>query len=102
LNYFKFNYSKYYRAIFTDSETGEVKKEGDTVVFTKLAETYRRIAAGGPETFYNGSLRDDIVADLEELGDIKYITYLKYRCTKLLSNHILEIRLYILVNGCEI
>ncbi|KAF6021148.1 GGT1 [Bugula neritina] len=55
------------KAIFTDSKTGEIKKEGDTVVFTKLAETYRRIAAEGPQTFYNGSLRDDIVADLEEL-----------------------------------
>ena len=45
-----------------------MKKEGDTVVLTNLAETYKRIAREGADTFYNGTLRDDIIADLNELG----------------------------------
>ena len=56
------------RELFANPETGELKKSGDIVKYPKLAETYRRIAEGGPEAFYNGTLRDDIMADLNEDG----------------------------------
>lgn len=46
-----------------------MKKAGDTVVFPELAETYRTIASEGVDSFYRGTLRDKIVADLEELGN---------------------------------
>ena len=59
-----------FRAIFTNPKTGKIVKAGDKIKFLKLAETYRRIANGGKETFYNGTLRDDIMADLNELGEI--------------------------------
>ena len=54
--------------MFTDQVTGEIKKAGDRVTIPALAETYRRIAKEGADTFYNGSLRDDIIADLEDIG----------------------------------
>lgn len=49
-----------------------MKTAGDTVVMEKLAETYRRIAQEGKDTFYNGSLKDDIAADLSDIGTIGY------------------------------
>ena len=62
-----------FRGIFTNSETGQIKNVGETVAFPTLAETYRKIAKEGVDTFYNGSLRDDIIADLEELGNLDLI-----------------------------
>ena len=56
--------------MFTDQVTGEIKKVGDRVTIPALAETYRRIAKEGADTFYNGSLRDDIIADLEDIGKV--------------------------------
>lgn len=47
--------------------------EGDTARFPQLAETYRRIAAGGAEIFYNGTLRDDILSDLQDIGELRSI-----------------------------
>ena len=58
-----------WRKIFTDPSTGEKKKVGDTVTIPTLAETYKKIAKEGVNTFYNGSLRDDLIADLKELGN---------------------------------
>lgn len=45
-----------------------MKKSGDTIKIPKLAETYRRIAEGGRDIYYNGTLLDDIVDDLQEIG----------------------------------
>ncbi|XP_070573060.1 glutathione hydrolase 1 proenzyme-like [Ptychodera flava] len=49
---------------------GSLKQEGDIMFRPKLAQTYRRIAAGGAEAFYTGRLADDIVKDIEEQGGI--------------------------------
>lgn len=43
-------------------------KEGDVAKFSQLAQTYRKVAAEGAHTFYNGSLKDDILADLRDIG----------------------------------
>lgn len=56
------------KALFTDEQTGQMKKVGDLVKMPTLAGTFRRIADEGMDTFYRGSLRDDILADLEEIG----------------------------------
>ncbi|XP_067942701.1 scoloptoxin SSD14-like isoform X2 [Watersipora subatra] len=61
------NLNDVFKEIFTNPETGKVKKAGETIFFPKMAQTYRRIAEEGVDTYYNGSLRDDIIADLEEL-----------------------------------
>ena len=57
-----------WRKVFTNPN-GDIKNVGDRVTLPALAETYRRIAKEGADTFYNGSLRDDIIADLEEMGN---------------------------------
>ena len=36
--------------------------------FPKLAKTLRTIAEEGGDTFYNGKLSEDILADLEDVG----------------------------------
>ena len=54
--------------MFSDPVTKQRKKFGDMVKFDKLAETYQRLADGGIDSFYNGSLMRDIVADLQEFG----------------------------------
>ncbi len=47
-----------------------------------LAETYRRLAAGGPREFYEGSLARDIVADLQAGGSaISYDDLKAYEAT---------------------
>ncbi|XP_006819367.1 glutathione hydrolase 1 proenzyme-like [Saccoglossus kowalevskii] len=49
---------------------GELMKAGDVMTRPKLAETLRRIAAGGSDTFYLSRLSYDIVADIQEAGGI--------------------------------
>ncbi|XP_056146417.1 glutathione hydrolase 1 proenzyme [Lampris incognitus] len=49
---------------------GDVLKENDTVIFTKLAETYRKIAEEGPDVFYHGPLANDLVTDIQASGGI--------------------------------
>jgi len=48
-------------------EDGTIRREGDIVHNLKLGNTLRRIAAD-PYAFYNGSLAQDIVEDIAELG----------------------------------
>ena len=57
-----------YRSLYTDAKTGEKKKGGDKLKFPKLAESLRRIAEEGADTYYNGSLMKDIIADLKDIG----------------------------------
>jgi gamma-glutamyltranspeptidase/glutathione hydrolase len=47
---------------------GEVKKVGDRIVNTDLAETLRRIADGGADVFYEGAIAEQIAADMAEHG----------------------------------
>ncbi|XP_052225167.1 glutathione hydrolase 1 proenzyme-like [Dreissena polymorpha] len=56
--------------LITNNQTGKTYKEGETMKLPKLAQTLQVIADEGPEAFYNGSLADDIVADIQEAGGI--------------------------------
>lgn len=51
-------------------KNGDVLKENETIRFTKLAETYRKIAEMGPNTFYEGELAQDLVTDIQAAGSI--------------------------------
>ncbi|KAI4886122.1 hypothetical protein NFI96_002538 [Prochilodus magdalenae] len=53
--------------LFRDAE-GNMLKEGDTVKFEKLAETLKRIAAGGADEFYTGKTARDLISDIQEAG----------------------------------
>ncbi|XP_050957385.1 glutathione hydrolase 1 proenzyme isoform X2 [Labeo rohita] len=45
-----------------------ILKENDTIRFPQLALTYKRIAEKGPDTFYDGSLTQNIVDDINAAG----------------------------------
>lgn len=53
-------------------EKGDVLKENDTIVFTKLAATYRKIAEEGPDAFYQGELAQNLVTDIQAAGNVFY------------------------------
>ncbi|XP_059154506.1 uncharacterized protein LOC131939989 [Physella acuta] len=56
--------------IFTNKKTGKVFKEGEIMTRPKLANTLRVISREGMTAFYNGSLTDDILQDLQDIGSI--------------------------------
>ncbi|TKS84507.1 Gamma-glutamyltranspeptidase 1 [Collichthys lucidus] len=51
-------------------EDGDILRENDTIKFTKLAETYRKIAEEGPDAFYHGQLAQNLVTDIRAAGGI--------------------------------
>lgn len=51
-------------------KNGDILKENETIKFTKLAETYRIIAENGPEAFYEGTLAQNLVNDIQAAGGI--------------------------------
>ena len=52
-----------------NKETGELYKEGETMRLPKLSATLRKISEGGEAAFYDGSLTDDILLDLQDIGE---------------------------------
>ena len=48
--------------------TGGLYKQGDILYCKQLADTFKKIAQGGANEFYNGTLAKDIIADLNEHG----------------------------------
>ncbi|KAM6902109.1 glutathione hydrolase 1 proenzyme [Xenentodon cancila] len=50
--------------------SGDILKENETIRFTKLAGTYRRIAEDGPDAFYKGQLAENLVNDIQAAGGI--------------------------------
>ena len=51
-------------------ENGETFEEGEIIKMPQLAQTLRRIAAEGGDSFYRGRLARDIMADLTEAGKV--------------------------------
>lgn len=58
-----------FRKYYSNSKTGKMLQKGDLIKFPELAETYRKLAEKGGETFYNvteGNLGYEILQDLKE------------------------------------
>ncbi|XP_019717848.1 gamma-glutamyltransferase 1a [Hippocampus comes] len=55
--------------VFCDSQKN-ILRENDIVRFPKLADTYQRIAEEGPNVFYNGSMAQRLVDDIQASGGI--------------------------------
>ncbi|CAL1536405.1 unnamed protein product, partial [Lymnaea stagnalis] len=58
------------RQVFLNKETGKLYRENEIMTRPQLAETLRVIADEGANAFYNGSLTDQIVDDLKDMGSI--------------------------------
>jgi gamma-glutamyltranspeptidase/glutathione hydrolase/leukotriene-C4 hydrolase len=57
------------REVFVKNmSTNEVYQEGDRMKRIKLGRTLRRISREGIETFYNGSLADQIIDEIQKKG----------------------------------
>ncbi|KAK3565489.1 hypothetical protein QTP86_010872, partial [Hemibagrus guttatus] len=53
--------------VFCDSNK-TILRENDTIRFPRLADTYERIAKGGADVFYKGSMAETIVKDIQAAG----------------------------------
>ena len=56
--------------MLTNTKTGELYKRGEIMKHPALAKTLEIIAHEGPDAFYTGSLAADIVADIQEAGNV--------------------------------
>ncbi len=66
--------------MFCDSDKN-LLKENDIIRFPKLADTYKKIAEEGPDVFYNGSMAQDIVDDIQAAGHfiLSLLTFLSFK-----------------------
>ncbi|XP_021342930.1 gamma-glutamyltranspeptidase 1-like [Mizuhopecten yessoensis] len=58
------------RQLLTNPTTGFFFKEGEIMKLPTLAATFTTIADEGPDAFYNGSLSQNIVKDIQDAGGI--------------------------------
>ncbi|TRY56539.1 hypothetical protein DNTS_022795 [Danionella cerebrum] len=56
-------------SVFCDS-SGNILQENDTITYRKLANTYEVIAEQGPEAFYNGTIAENLVKEVQNTGGI--------------------------------
>ena len=56
--------------MFLNEGTGQVKKEGELVKNPVFAQTLKAIANEGVDIFYNGTLGDKLVEDIQRKGGI--------------------------------
>lgn len=56
--------------IYVNPGTGDVWKKGERIKLPKLGQTLRVIADEGGDVFYNGSIADLLISDIEEFGGI--------------------------------
>lgn len=59
-----------YIRYFLNEETGEVKKEGEIFKRPVFAETLKEIATYGVDAFYNGSIGEKFVQDIQQRNGI--------------------------------
>ena len=57
-------------SVFINPETKKLLKTGDVYKHPKLAETLKKIAAGGADTFYTGEVGRELIKDIQEAGGI--------------------------------
>lgn len=62
----KINANAALKKTYTNKKTGELYKVGEIATFPLLADTLETIAKEGPQTFYNGTLSQKILLDLQE------------------------------------
>ncbi|XP_030378608.1 scoloptoxin SSD14 isoform X2 [Scaptodrosophila lebanonensis] len=61
----------HFKSMFVNPETGEPHNVGTLLKPTaELCNTYKLLAENGPLSFYNGTLADLVVEDLQDLGSI--------------------------------
>ncbi|XP_053092115.1 glutathione hydrolase 1 proenzyme-like isoform X1 [Pangasianodon hypophthalmus] len=75
--------------VFCDSNK-TILRENDIIRFPQLADTYEKIAEGGADVFYNGSMAETIVNDTQTAGGIITLEDL-LRYTPLLNESPLKI-----------
>ena len=71
---------------FLFDANNEVYPEGHKIRRLKLAETLKTIAREGADAFYNGSLTDDVVADIQDNGSVNTVAPVSYTHLTLPTN----------------
>ncbi|CAJ1068115.1 gamma-glutamyltransferase 5a [Xyrichtys novacula] len=67
LTYLATNETESLRKLYSD-ENGKLLQTGDIIKFEKLADTMEVIAKHGADAFYNGSIAEDLIRDMQEAG----------------------------------
>ncbi|XP_020486756.1 gamma-glutamyltransferase 5a isoform X1 [Labrus bergylta] len=67
LSYLDTNASQSLRELFSD-KNGKLLQTGDNIKFEKLADTLEVIANHGADAFYNGSIAEELIQDIQEAG----------------------------------